>query len=93
MSDAVVVALVTVVGGGLIGILSSLVAKVNRVGKDAAVARDQTANSHNINLRDDIDEKHDAVKDSLDLLIVMVKGIQESDRDQWAAIDKLRRQK
>lgn len=90
MSDAVVIALITVVGGGFLTILATLVAKVNQVGKDAAEARDQTANSHNINLRDDIDEKHDVVEAKLDLVLGIVQGLQKSDRNQWSAIEKLR---
>jgi hypothetical protein len=93
MSDTVLVALVTVVGGGLLGILGTLISKVNRVGKDAAEARDQTANSHTINLRDDIDEKHDVVDTKLDLVLDIVKGLQQSDRNQWSAIEQLRRRK
>jgi hypothetical protein len=93
MSDTVLVALVTVVGGGLLGILGTLISKINRVGKDAAEARDQTANSHTINLRDDIDEKHDVVDTKLDLVLDIVKGLQQSDRNQWSAIEQLRRRK
>lgn len=91
MSDAVVVTLITVVGGGLLTILGALLSKVNAVGKDAAEARDQTANSHDINLRDDIDLKHDSVRDSLDLILDIVKGLQQSDRDQWAEIRDINR--
>lgn len=93
MSDAVVVTLITVFGGGLIGILGTLAAKLNRVGKDAAEARDQTANSHTTNLRDDIDDKHDVVDTKLDLVLDIVKGLQQSDRNQWSAIEQLRRRK
>jgi len=93
MSEAVIVTLITVIGGGLIGILGTLAAKISRVGKDAAEARDQTANSHTINLRDDIDEKHDVVETQLGLILDIVKGLQQSDRNQWSAIEKLRQRK
>ena len=93
MSDAVIVTLISVVGGGLITLLGTLLAKVNRVGKDAAEARDQTANSHTTNLRDDIDEKHDVVEAQLGLILGIVKGLQQSDRNQWSAIEKLRQRK
>jgi hypothetical protein len=88
MSEAVIITLITAVTG----LLTTLLVKVSKVGKDAAVARDQTQNSHTeINLRDDIDGKHETVKDSLDLVIEMLKGLQVSDRNQWSAIEELRR--
>jgi hypothetical protein len=89
MSEAVIIALITAVTG----LLTTLLVKISKVGKDAAVARDQTANSHDINLRDDMDEKHGVVESKLDLVLVIVKGLQESDRNQWSAIERLRRRR
>lgn len=100
MSETVIITLITVVGGGLLTILGTLVAKinnvgrrVNQVGKDAAVARDQTQNNHKSNLRDDIDEKHTTVTDSLSLILGTLRGLQESDRLQWTAINNLNQRK
>ena len=97
MSDAVLITLISVFGTGFIGILGALVAKLDRVGKrvhqvskDATITREQTQNSHKSNLRDDIDDKHLIIADKLDLVLGVVEGLQESDRDQWTAIEKLR---
>lgn len=93
MSEAVIITLITVVGGGLITVLGTLVAKLNQVGRDAAVTRGQTENSHKSNLRDDIDAKHKAVDGKLDLVLGIVQVLQESDRNQWTAIERLRRRR
>lgn len=97
MSEVVVVTLITVVGGGLLGILGTLVAKVNHVGRrvkevgvDATIAREQTQNSHDTNLRDNIDKNHKETVDMFKLLHADVLGLKSSDRDQWTAIEKLR---
>lgn len=97
MTEAVTITLITVVGGGLLTILGTLVAKINHVGKrvnqvgrDATIAREQTQNSHKSNLRDDLDGKHDEVLDMFKLLREDVRGLKSSDRNQWAAIEKLR---
>ena len=100
MSDAVTIALITVVGGGFLTILGTLVAKVNhvgkrvnQVGKDATIAREQTQNSHDINLRDDIDKKHKETHDTLGIVLEQIKGLQTSDNNQWAAIEEMRRKR
>ena len=97
MSDAVLITLISVFGTGLLGILGTLVAKINHVGrrvrdvgKDTTITREQTQNSHKSNLRDDIDGKHKVVEDKLDLVLEVVQGLQESDLNQWSAIEKLR---
>lgn len=94
------VTLITVVGGGTLTILGTLVAKinhvgkrVNQVGKDATIAREQTQNSHDINLRDDIDKKHKETHDVLGIVLEQIKGLQTSDNNQWAAIEELRRRR
>lgn len=98
MSDQVIITLITVVGGGLLGILGTLVAKVNhvgrkvnQVGRDATIAREQTQNSHEINLRDDIDKKHQETHDVLAIVLEQIRGLQSSDNNQWSAIEDLRR--
>ena len=94
------VTLITVVGGGTLTILGTLVAKinhvgkrVNQVGKDATIAREQTQNSHEINLRDDIDKKHKETHVVLGIVLEQIKGLQTSDNNQWAAIEELRRKR
>ena len=96
MPPEVAIALITTVGG----ILTAVLVKLNRVGKDASAAREQVQNDHTGNLRDDIDGKHgvvetklDAQDAKLDLILGVVKGLQVSDRNQWTAIEKLRRRR
>lgn len=100
MTEAVQIALISVVGGGVLTILGTLVAKinhvgkrVNQVGKDATIAREQTQNSHDINLRDDIDKKHKETHDVLGIVLEQIKGLQKSDNNQWSAIEELRRRR
>lgn len=100
MSEAVIITLITVVGGGLLGIMSALVAKinnvgrrVNQVGRDATIAREQTQNSHETNLRDDLDGKHEETHKVLGIVLEQIKGLQKSDNNQWAAIEQLRRRR
>lgn len=100
MTEPVIIALITVVGGGVLGILGTLVAKlnhvgkrVNQVGKDATIAREQTQNSHETNLRDDLDEKHQETHRVLGIVLEQIKGLQTSDNNQWSAIEDLRRRR
>lgn len=100
MTEAVTISLITVVGGGLLTILGTLVAKINHVGKrvnqvgrDATIAREQTQNSHEINLRDDIDKKHKETHDVLGIVLEQIRGLQTSDNNQWSAIEELRRRR
>lgn len=100
MTEAVQIALISVVGGGVLTILGTLVAKINHVGKrvnqvgeDATIAREQTQNSHDINLRDDIDKKHKETHEALGFMLEQIKGLQASDNNQWAAIERLRRRR
>lgn len=87
MPTEVLVTLITTVGAILIAVL----AKLQKVGRDASAARDQVQNSHTPNLRDDIDDKHDIIDAKLDLVLEAVKTLHESDRNQWSAIERLRR--
>lgn len=98
MTEAVTITMITVVGGGLLGILGTLVAKVNHVGKrvnqvgeDATIAREQTQNSHEINFRDDMDAKHEETHRVLGIVLEQLEGLHRSDNNQWAAIERLRR--
>lgn len=89
MPNEIIITLITTMGGILIAVL----AKLGKIGRDASAARDQVQNNHEPNLRDDIDDKHDVVDTKLDLILDVVKGLQESDRNQWSAIEKLRRRR
>lgn len=100
MTEAVTITLITVVGGGLLGILGTLVAKVNHVGrrvkevgKDATIAREQTQNSHDTNLRDNIDKNHAETIKMFQLIREDINGLQRSDTSLWDAVDILRRRK
>lgn len=86
MPSEIIIALITTTGGLLIAVL----AKLNKVGKDAGAAREQVQNDHETNLRDDFDGKHEVIDAKLDLVLEVVKGLAESDRNQWTAIEKLR---
>lgn len=61
MSEAVWVAII-VQTGGIIAAAFVGGKKLNRIGGDAKEAREQTANTHTTNLRDDIDDVKGAVK-------------------------------
>lgn len=76
-----------VIVGGIITVLVALISLAGiilplllRARKDAAVARDQTANNHDSNLRDDMDGKHDHQAARLDWLVAAVTYL--LDRDQ-----------
>lgn len=106
MSEAVVITLITVVGGGILGVLGTLAAKVshvgrrvNQVGRDATIAREQTQNSHDTNLRDNIDKNHGEVLEMFKLVREEISALRSSDTELhnsdtslWDAINKLRRQ-
>lgn len=103
LSDDVLIALITVIGGGILALGGNLLAKighlgrsVHQVGKDAGIAREQTQNSHTTNLRDDIDRNHKenadawkATHDTLDVLVDLVSALKDSDVRQWREIDTL----
>lgn len=54
MSDGIAIALITTLGAVLLEVVRQG-RKLNRIGSDAREARDQTANTHSTNLRDDLD--------------------------------------
>lgn len=105
ITEPVLITLITVVGGGILTILATLVAKishvgrrVNQVGKDATIAREQTQNSHKSNLRDNIDKNHGEmlemfklVRDEISALRNSDTELHNSDTSLWDAINKLRR--
>lgn len=100
MTEPVIITLITVLGGGVLGILATLVGKINnvgrrvrQVGKDATIAREQTQNSHETNLRDDLDTKHEETHKVLGIVLDQIKGLQTSDNNQWAAIEQLRQRR
>jgi len=76
-----------VIVGGIVTLLVALctlagivIPLLTRARRDAAVARDQTANNHDSNLRDDMDGKHDHQAARLDWLVAAVTYL--LDRDQ-----------
>ncbi|WJN63122.1 tail needle protein [Streptomyces phage phiScoe44] len=75
MEPTVQVALVTTGGTILVTLIGVVVEFLRRnhkalaeVKENAQVARDQVANSHTTNLRDDMDRLHDDVREVLDVL-------------------------
>ncbi|MDP4333237.1 hypothetical protein Q7F20_07620 [Curtobacterium sp. A7_M15] len=78
---AVLVALCT-----LGGIVLPLLIKARN---DAAVARDQTANNHESNLRDDMDGKHEDQAVRIDWIVAAVTYL--LDRDQTGGADARKR--
>lgn len=103
LSDEVIIALITVIGGGFLALLGTIVSRldsvgrrVHQVGKDATIAREQTQNSHRTNLRDDIDKNHKAneeawkaTHETMAVLVDLVSSLKESDVRQWKAIDDI----
>lgn len=75
MEPTVQVALVTTGGTILVTLIGVVVEMLRRnhkalteVQENAQIARDQVANSHSTNLRDDMDRLHDDVREVLDVL-------------------------
>lgn len=96
MSDDVLITLITVGGGGTLALLGTVLAQMGqqgrlmrRVSKDAAASREQTQNSHTINLRDDIDRKHQETHNTLEAILLAIKSLTESDKVQNGRIEKL----
>ena len=82
MSDGIWIALI-----GLLGIIATVVgsvavARINTqlksIGADAAEARNQTANSHDENLRDALDRQHHETKAALDAVAADVRRLDKS---------------
>lgn len=104
MSDPVIVVLVSTIGSIILAALGLISNDVKKVKKDAATSRAQTQNDHDINLRDDMDQKHAAVMarfeaqdsilkthgESLSTQSEALTGLQQSDRNQWSAIERIR---
>lgn len=97
MSDEVILALIGTIGSVITAALALIVNDLKKVKKDAAISRNQTQNSHKSNLRDDIDDKHDAVLEKLvaqdghnQEVLKILGGLERSDVQQWSVINELR---
>jgi hypothetical protein len=90
MSDPVLITIVTTIGGIIVAALGLIANDVKKVKKDAATSRKQTQNDHEVNLRDDLDQKHAAVMSVLNLHGETLNSLQRSDRNQWSAIERIR---
>ena len=77
MPDDVVIQLITT--GGLIVVAIVGNKKLNRIGGDAKEARDQTANTHDTNLRDDLDEKFAGLARKVDHLGREITSLHDDD--------------
>ncbi len=74
--------------------------EVQHIKRDAQVAREQTTNTHESNLRDDLDAKHDetmrrfnAQDEHNEKVLKALGGLDRSDKQQWTIINELRRQR
>lgn len=90
MSDPVFVVVISTIGSVIIAALGLISNDVKKVKKDAATSRAQTQNDHDINLRDDMDQKHAAVMAVLNSHGESLTSLQQSDRNQWSAIERIR---
>lgn len=90
ISDPVIIALVSTIGAVIVAALGIISNDVKKVKKDAATSRAQTQNDHDINLRDDMDQKHAAVMAVLNSHGETLNSLQQSDRNQWSAIERIR---
>lgn len=111
MSDEVIIALLSTLSAVIVAALGIISHDVKKVKKDAATSRAQTQNDHDINLRDDIDQKHAAIMARFETQDATLKthteslkshgrslstqsealtGLQQSDRNQWSAIERIR---
>ena len=73
MTEPVTLQIITTVGLVVVAWLGNR--KLNRIGGDAREARDQTANSHGTNLRDDMD-RHE---EKLDAMRLEIRGLHDDD--------------
>lgn len=64
--------------------------KLTEIGKDAAEARKQTKNTHNTNLREELDARHELVIGTLAELTRDIRGIRKDNLDTRKEIGQLR---
>lgn len=70
--------------------LDRIGASASSAAADAAEARNQTANTHETNLRDDLDEKFKAVHDKLDAQAAATAEVKDEQREQRRDIGGVR---
>ena len=75
LTEPVMVQMITTLGLVITAILGGR--KLNKVGRDAKEARDQTANTHETNLRDDLDSQHASVIEGLKEVILDIRGLRD----------------
>lgn len=76
MDPQIIVALIAQTGA-ILGILISTRRKLSSIGDDAREARDQTANSHGTNLRDDLDR----IEAKVDRTAADVRALHDDDAE------------
>lgn len=80
LTEAVIVQIITTLGIVLAALIAAwfpLRSKLNVIGKDAKEAREQVKNSHDTNLREEGDERHEATMSALKELGRDVRGLRE----------------
>jgi hypothetical protein len=94
MNDATLVALINGAFGILVLFLGARInRKVNRIKADSSVTRDQVKNSHELNLRDDIDRLTGLVRQTLRDVFDLreeLGQVRKSAREQWEVIEHAR---
>lgn len=76
MSEAIVIALITQAAGVVVVLLQQN-RKLERIGSDAREARDQTANNHGTNLREDLDR----IESKVDRFGADVRALHDEDEE------------
>lgn len=89
VSEGIVVAIISaaaIVLGALIALVGRVNVKINKVGRDVRVARDQVANAHvdengkPINMRDEFDDRHREITKTLQTISLDIGGIRQDNR-------------
>ena len=75
MTEPITLQIITVLGGVIVALIGNR--KLNRIGGDAREARDQTANSHGTNLRDDLDR----IEGKVDRTAADVRALHDDDAE------------
>lgn len=93
------VAIISAVSAVLVAILGTFAHQLKGIKKDASEARWQVKNSHKSNMRDDLDDVHQEIKDFREEIrnnhqeVIAVRQdiryLTAVDREQWSAISKL----
>lgn len=93
ITEAVITNLVTTIGVVLaagIPAYYSFKTKLTQIGEDAAEAREQTANTHTTNLREELDVRHELIVGTLSELSKDIRGVRRDHLSTRQDIGQLR---